>query len=441
MSPQRRNITFLVLCSTCVVLTLLSTALNTALPAMAADLDVSAAVCQWVVSGYALALAVIMPLTAFLVTRFKTRRLYLLALALYLGSAVVCALSGSFALLMGARVVQACANGLISSLTQVTILSIFDERERGSRMGWFGFSIGVAPVVAPTLGGIVVDLAGWRMVFWIIAALIALCLAFSVAVMGDVLETRPKRLDVPGFILSALTFGGLTLGLGSIPSMGILSLAAGIPLLVGLAAGALFVRRQLTCDEPLLNLHALSFAPYRAALIGSAALYAVMMGSAAALPVFMQTTLGQTATVAGIVVLPGVAAMAVVNPLAGKVFDRFGIRALVVASGALLVASNILMCIPALNTSVPTLAVLALARYLAIGLIQMPLTTWGNTSIPKPMLASGTALLTSLRNVAGAIGVALFVGVLATFGVEAAYAALGLASLALFAALPASSSR
>ena len=432
---------FAVLCSTCVVLTLLSTALNTALPAMAADLGVSSAQCQWVVSGYALALAIVMPLTAFLVTRFKTRRLYLIALALYLASAAVCGLSGSFALLMGARVVQACANGLISSLTQVTILSIFDEGERGTRMGWFGFSVGVAPVVAPTLGGVVVDLAGWRAVFGIVAGLIAICFAVSVAVMGDVLETRPKKLDFPGFVLSAFAFGGLTLGLGSVPSMGLASPAAALPLAVGVVAGALFVRRQRTCDDPLLDLRTLRFAPYRAAVAGSAALYAVMMGSAAALPIFMQTNLGQTATVAGLVVLPGVAAMAVVNPLAGKVFDRFGIRKLVLASAVLLTASNALMCVDALNGSIPTLAALALVRYLAIGLVQMPLTTWGNTAVPKPMLASGTALLTSLRNVAGSIGVALFVGILSTFGVGAAYAAMAVASLALLVALPAARTR
>ena len=437
MSASRRNTIFIVLCSTCVVLTLLSTALNTALPAMARDLQVESTLCQWVVSGYALALATIMPLTAYLVTRFKTRKLYLLALALYLASAVVCALSSSFALLMGARVVQACANGLISSLTQITILSVFDEGERGTRMGWFGFSVGVAPVVAPTLGGLVVDALGWRAIFWIVAGLIGICLVVSLAVMGNVLETRPKTLDALGFVLSALTFGGFTLSLGNIPSLGLTNAATIVPLAIGVIAGALFVHRQLTCDDPLLDLRTFAVAPYRASVIGSAALYAVMMGSAAALPVFMQTTLGYSATIAGATVLPGVAAMALVNPIAGKVFDRFGIRALVCASGVLLVASNVLMCVPALNESVIGLAVLALARYLAIGLVQMPLATWGNTSVPKEMLASGTALLTSLRNVAGAIGVAVFVSMLGALGVTAAYVGMAATSLALFLALAA----
>ena len=428
---RQRNVIFVVLCATCTGLALLSTALNTALPSMAADLGVSSAQIQWVVSAYALVLAVAMPLTAYLVTRFPTRRLYLAALGLYLACTVVCALSSSFALTMAARVIQAAANGLISSLTQVTILSVFDEGERGSRMGWFGLSTGAAPVIAPALGGVVCDILSWRAVFWVVALVLAVSFIASLFVMRDCLQTAPKAFDVPSFVASVFAFGGITLGLSALTTSGLASANALVPLAVGLCAAVLFVRRQLASDEPFLKVQLLGSRGYAAGVLGSMALYAVMMGSAAVLPLYLQNDLGTTASVAGLVVLPGAALMALVSPVAGKIFDAVGIRVLSVLSTALLFASNAAMCIAPFANSLVCVVCATIVRYVAIGFIQMPLMTWANTIIPKGDIAHGSALVTSLRNAAGAVGVAVAAGLFNTFGVGPAYALLAVCAFAL----------
>ncbi len=434
MSDVSENALFATLCSSCVVLALLSTALNTALPAIGAGLGVPSQTAQWLVSGYALALAVSMPATGYAVSRFASRPLYIAALVLFVLCSICCALSPSFELVMVARVGQAMANALVSNLTQVTILSMYPKEQRGTRMGWFGLSVGVAPVVAPALGGVVVDAWGWRVLFGIIAVAGAACISAALIFMRNAQPAKLSSFDAPSFGFSIVVFGGLTIGLGQFASSGLETIASWVPLLFAAAAAAVFVPRQFYAAEPFLNLRLLGNGRFARSVIASAALYAVMMGGAAVLPVYLQQDLGCSASVAGAVVLPAALFMALVNPLAGRVFDRKGMRCLAVAGVALLLVGCGGMCLPGLSGSVPAAAVLAMLRYVGIGLVQMPLVTWGNGAVEGKDMPQATALLTSFRNIAGALGVAVFVGMLGTSGVAVAFAAMAVASVLVLVA-------
>ena len=325
-SAQRMRI-FVTLVTTCVALALLSTALNTALPPLMADLGVSAGVGQWAVSGYACAMAVATPLTAFLSTRFPTRPLYLCALGLFLAGTFASALAPVFGVLMVGRVVQACANALIANVTQVSIMSMFPKSERGRAMGWFGLATSAAPIAAPALGGIVVDLAGWRWVFGCVGLICCVSFAAALVVMRNVLQTAPKPFDPVSFVLSLMAFGGLTIGLGNVVALGLTSPVVWGALAFGLVTAVFFVRRQLASSHPFLKVQIMAVRDFRVAVAASVLLYAVMMGAAAVLPLHIQGALGQSATLSGLVVLPGAACTAAVSPVAGRLFDRFGARA------------------------------------------------------------------------------------------------------------------
>ena len=212
LSHHYRSLVFVNLIVTCVCVAFMSTALNTLLPALTADTDIDAACAQWLVSGYALALAVAMPLSAFLATRFSTRRLYLAALTMFVVGMLVCSTGAGFALMMAGRVLQAVGNAVISTVTQVTILTIFPKEERGQAMGWFGLSVSAAPIAAPVVAGLMVDALGWRSVFWLVCIVSIASLAVSAFNMVDAIDHRQKSFDFPSFLLSVLAFGGVTLG-------------------------------------------------------------------------------------------------------------------------------------------------------------------------------------------------------------------------------------
>lgn len=416
LTSRQRTVIFANLVVSCISSSLLATALNTALPAINASLGISAQTGQWLVSAYSLAMAVMMPLTAFLITRFPTKRLYVAALAAFCAGLVVCALAQGFAVMMVGRILQACANGVLNNLTQVVILSMYPPEEKGRAMGWYGLAVGAAPVVAPTIGGILVDTVGWRSIFWLSLVVCAAALVMALCVFRNLLEVSVHAFDVPSFALSALFFGGLTLGVGNVAALGLTHPATFVPLVVGVATGVLFTWRQLASSEPFLKMTLLGLRAFRLGTLGSMLLYFVMMGSSIIMPLYVQDVVGASALTSALVMLPGSLLMTVINPLAGRVYDRLGMRVLAIAGGVALLVSNAGMCLVQVETPLALAAALNAVRCVAIGCMMMPLVTWGNSPVAQADLAHGTALLTSFRTIAGALGTAVFVGVMEAVG-------------------------
>ncbi len=433
LTSGRRNAVFINLIITCVVLAVVSSSMSTALQPLMAEFGIDAATAGWVTGGYTLALAVSMPLTAYLVTRFATRPLYIFAVTLYLATLVGCACAPTFAALMVARVVGACANALIASMTQVSILTIFPKEHRGSAMGWFGLSQGAAVVAGPVVGGFMIDGLGWRSLFWCMAVLCLASLVWSAASLRVSLETHARAFDVPSFALGVLAFGGITLGLGNIASAGAASAVVIAPLVIGIPAAVAFARRQARLSQPFLKIRLLKSRVFALAVVMSMALYAIVMGSSAVLPLYVQGCAGQGAFDSGLVIMPGALVMAAVGPLAGRVFDKRGIAPLAAIAGACLVVANTGMLFVDSQTPLWVAAMLNMVRCFAVGCIQTPLVTWGNNAIQNADLPHASALLTSLRNVAGALGVSVFVGVMSVAeglpGVHLAYAGMAAVSV------------
>lgn len=412
INDKKRTYIMINLIVTCIASSFLQTALTTALPPMIQDLHISVSSGQWLTSGYSLAMGIMMPLTAFLITRCPTKKLYVSAIGLFLVGLIVCIFASSFPMMMVGRILQACSNGITTSMAQVVLLTIYPPEKRGTIMGWYGLSVGAAPVIAPTIAGILVDTVGWRMIFIIAGVVLFVSFLMAVSIFDNVLETHIKKFDITSFALSAFAFGGITLGMGNLSSMGITSATTFVPLIIGIAAGILFTRRQLKLEEPFLNVRILKVKGYRLSVIGSMMLYLVMMGSSVIMPLYVQTILGKSATISGLVTLPGSLAMAIVSPFAGKIYDKFGMKRLAVAGSVMMTISTIGMSFIGTHTTIIIPAILNMIRCIAIGCLMMPFVTFGISSMGEEHTADGTALLTSLRTIAGAIGTAVFVGIL-----------------------------
>lgn len=446
--PKKRMLVFINIMIATIASSMLATALTTALPPIVKDLNISITMGQWLTSGYSLAMAIMMPLTAFLINRFPTKKLYCSAIIIFIAGLMICCMAPTFPIMMIGRIVQASGNGILTSMAQVITLSIFPSEKKGSAMGWYGLSVGAAPVIAPTIAGIMVDQAGWKMIFVAAAVIMVIGLVYAIAVLGNVLDNEAVKFDVGSFVLSAITFGGVTLGIGNIGNYGLMGIQTYIPLILGIVGSVLFVRRQMHLKEPFLDVRILSNRDYAISVIGSMLLYFIMMGSSIMLPLYVQQVKGLSATISGLVVLPGSLAMAIISPFAGKIFDKLGIKILLFSGSVCLIASNLCMYFINMDTSVWFAATFNVIRSVAIGCLMMPLVTWGVGSIDTRKTSHATALLTSLRTISGAIGSAVFVAVMTVaashkvkqlgddapiYGMNVAFAAMAASSLLLFA--------
>lgn len=412
LSEKKRTLIFICVVINCIATSFLATALTTALPAIIKDLNITVVTGQWLTSGYSLVMAIMMPLTAFLITRFPTKKLFLSSLGIFILGLFLSIIANNFFVMMISRVLQACANGILSSMVQVILLTIYPVEKRGSVMGWYGLSVGAIPVIAPTIAGIIVDLFNWRAIFYISITVMIISFIFATAVFDDVLETNKKKFDITSFIMSAIAFGGITLGIGNVGTYGFVSLNVLGIFVIGCIAGILFAYRQFHINEPFLELRVFKNRNFTLSVIGSMLLYLVMMGSSVIMPLYVQSILGKTATISGLVMLPGSLIMAITSPFAGKLYDKFGIKKLFVTGSICMLISNISMFFITMQTPVWIASIYNIIRSVSIGCLMMPLVTWGVSNINSKLTAHGTALLTSLRTVAGAIGSAVFVSIM-----------------------------
>ncbi len=414
LTDRRRNLIFINVVISCCAASILQTALNTALATISRDLNISSNTVQWLVSGYSLAMGIVMPLTAFMIRRVKTKRLYLFGLCLFIIGLVVDIIAPNFIILLIGRVFQGCGNGILISMTQVVILSIFPPSRQGTAMGWYGLAVSAMPAIAPTLGGVLVETISWRAIFALALIVLVVALIMALRVFDNVLDTAKITLDKASFILSVLAFGGLTLGVGNLASYGITNPSVYISLIVGVVCMVIFVRRQLGSKDPFLDFRILKTRAVTLGVIGSMILYFVLMGSSVLMPLYVQNIKGGTAIMAGLVTLPGSCAMAIISPFSGRIYDKMGIKNLFVIGSALMLISNILMFL--LRESQPLVwpSIYNVIRCVAIGLMLMPLITWGTTNAGKAHMADASAMLSSLRTIGGAIGTAVFVGISTT---------------------------
>ncbi len=412
LTDRKRTLIFVNLVVSGIATSILSTAMTTALPALVKYFRVSTSIGQWATSGYSLAMGVVMPLTAFLITRFPTRKLYMTGIGGFIAGLLFSIFAGNFELMMVGRVLQACGNGVLVSAAQVIILTVYPAEKKGTMMGTYGLATTAAPIIAPTVAGMMIDAFGWRSIFYLVLVIMAVSFVISGIVFEDVLELQDKKFDTISFVESIFAFGGITMGIGNITSFGVFSIQAGLPLLIGVVTCALFLIRQCGLDRPFLDVKILSNRNYAVSVISSMVLYLVMMGSSVIMPLYVQSVMGYSAVVSGLVTLPGSLATAVVSPFAGRLYDKIGIKKIFIAGSAALLISNIGMFFLTMNTPLWVAAGFNVIRNISIGSLMMPLLTWGTSNVKPQKVADASSLLTSFRTISGSIGSAVFVGIM-----------------------------
>ncbi|MET3544715.1 EmrB/QacA subfamily drug resistance transporter [Paenibacillus favisporus] len=388
------------------------TVLNVALPKMMADLNVTESTIQWLSNGYMLVNGVLVPVSAFLINRFTTRKLFLVASSMFALGTVICALSGDFSWLLAGRLVQACGAGILMPLMTVVTLTIFPVEERGKAMGLMGVAMIFAPAIGPTLSGWIVENYDWHVLFYIVLPLAIIAVIFGAFSMKDVIKTSRPKLDVLSVILSTLGFGGLLYGFSEAGTKGWDSEEVIICLAVGAVALILFIVRSIMVKNPLLEMRVFKYSMFSLTSLINAIITMAMFSGMILLPIFLQNIRHFSPLDSGLLLLPGAILMGIMSPITGMVFDKIGARWLAVAGLIITTITTYEFSHLEADSSYNHMMLIYTARMFGMSMLMMPIQTAGLNQLPRRLNAHGSAMSQTLRNVSGALGTALLVTVM-----------------------------
>jgi MFS transporter, DHA2 family, lincomycin resistance protein len=399
------------------VVILNETIMSVALPQLMREFSVGAATAQWMTTAFMLTMAVVIPTTGYLLTRFPLRTVFTIAMVSFLLGTVLAAMAPTFLVLVLGRVVQAVGTAIMMPLLFTTVLNVVPANRRGRTMGVISIVIAVAPATGPTIGGVILDLLQWRWMFLLMLPVAALALVLGVTMIRNVTDTQKIPLDVLSVALSGIGFAGVVFGLSSIGAAaeGDALMPPWIPLVVGVASLAVFTWRQLGLrDHALLDVRAFKAPAFTISLGMMVIGMMAMFGTLIVLPIYLQNVLGASTMETGLALLPGGLVMGVLGLVVGRLFDRVGARPLVIPGTAVVSAALWGMTTLTAESSVGTLIAWHMLLNAGLSFMFGPLMTSALGALPRRLYSHGSAILSTLQQVAGAAGTALFITVMTT---------------------------
>lgn len=400
------------------VVILNETIMSVALPSLMTDLDITTATAQWLTTGFMLTMAVVIPATGYILQRFTTRQVFAAAMTLFSIGTLVAAIAPGFGVLLIGRVVQASGTAIMMPLLFTTVLNLVPASRRGRMMGVISIVIAVAPAIGPTVSGLILSALTWRWMFIIVLPIALIALGLGLWKISNLTATKKVPFDILSVILSTIAFGGLIFGLSSIgeSAEGHAIMPVWIPIVVGALALAAFITRQISLqrtDTALLDLRTFKTRSFVVAIIMVSVSMMALFGSLIILPLYLQNVLQLGTLETGLLLLPGGALMGVLSPIVGRLFDKVGPRPLVIP-GAIIVSIALWGMTTMLHEGTSIGWVIAVHLVLNAGLAFMftPLLTSALGSLDMSLYAHGSATMSTMQQLAGAVGTALFVTVL-----------------------------
>ena len=410
----KRGPLIIVLLSAAFIAILNQTLLGTALPPIMEELNLTETTVQWLQSIFMLVNGIMIPITAFLIDRFTTRQLFLTAMCTFALGTFICAIAPTFSFLMVGRVLQAAGAGVMMPLMQTIMFLIFPIDKRGSAMGLFGLVISFAPAIGPSLSGWLVDHFPWRSVFYVVLPIAIINIIVAYFILKNVTKQSHPKLDMLSIVLSTLGFGGLLYGFSVAGDSSWSSMPVILSIIIGIITLTWFIYRQLHLEQPILEFRIFKYSVFTLTTVLGMIVFVAMIGTAVIVPLLMQNMLDFSALQSGLALLPGALIMGFMNPITGRLFDKYGARYLAIIGLALVVVTTFMFANLSTETTFAYIAIVNTFRMLGISMVMMPVTTAGLNQLPPHLIAHGSAMNNTMRQVAGSIGTALLVTVMTT---------------------------
>ncbi len=405
------------------VMILNETILSVALPTLMKHFNASADTVQWLITGFMLTMAVVIPATGYIMERFTTRTIFLVALLSFTLGSLLGAFAPALWVLMLARIIQAIGTAISMPLLSAVAMTLVPPSRRGRVMGVISVVIAVAPALGPTLGGLILNTLGWHWMFIVMVPIGLVVFVLGFFLLTNVGENNRVPFHLPSLLLAAVAFGGMIFGLSSISKILVGANRIAIPVfLVGLVAFIAFVYFQLRlakANRALLNLAPFTIPNYSWSIVSAVLLFMGMFGSFTILPLFLQQVLDLSPLLAGLAVMPGGVLEGIMAPYVGRLYDRYGPRPLMLPGGIIVLICYFLFSSLDQDSTLAGAITVHVIFSLGLALIMTPMMTTALGSVPKPLYGHASAILNTLQQLAGAVGTAVMVAAL-TLGSGAA---------------------
>lgn len=389
-----------------------NTLLNVALPTIMTDFNVTYATVQWLATGYMLVSGVLIPASAFFITRFNTRPLFIVATLIFALGTFLAAISPNFYVLLAGRMIQAVGSSVMGPLLMNVMLVSFPIEKRGTAMGFLGLVMILAPAIGPTLSGYIVEHYNWRVLFSMILPFAIISLFLSMWKLKNVLPTKKITLDYFSLVLSTIGFGALLYGCSIAGNIGWTNPIVLATILIGIIGVVLFVLRQLKLETPVLSMEIFKTPMYSLSAIINATLAMSLMGGMILVPAYVQSVRGIDPLDSGLMMLPGALIMAIMSPVTGRLFDKFGPKILAITGLSITAVTTYFLSLLGADSSVSYIVFIFAIRMFGISLVMMPIMTNGLNALPGRLNPHGTASNNTIQQVAGSIGTAILIAIM-----------------------------
>jgi EmrB/QacA subfamily drug resistance transporter len=397
-----------------------TTIVNVALHTFSHDLHSPLSQVQWVITGYLLSLAAVIPVTGWAARRFGAKQVYMTSLVLFTAGSALCGLADSTTSLVFFRILQGAGGGMIMPVAMMIMAQVAGPQRMGKVMGYVSMPAMLAPILGPVVGGLILENLHWSWIFFVNVPIGALAFVLGWRMLPHTDSGEAGRLDVLGIAMlptgfAAIIYGVSKLGSGSAMGSGEVIL----PTLIGAVLIVLFCFHALRVERPLLDIRLYANRVFAGAAFTNFGLGAALFGAMILVPLYYQEVRGQSVVNTGLLTGPqGIGAL-ISMPLASRLTQRVGGGRVAIAGVSLLCISTVPFTLVGANTSILAISLVLVVRGLSIGLCFMPAMSAAFSAMRPDQISDATPQINALQRTGGAIGTAVLAVVLQRAGAHA----------------------